>query len=480
MNLVCNQNFFGSNYDNEKFVKLFPIMDQGCHNPISARYSSLQDDNLEIVKYSVDNYQPQRISNMESGSLPMKSKSFIQMPQKRVRSFYQRTEQPKIGAYAIEETIGRGNFSFVKLATHTITNMKVAIKIIDKSKLSRENIQKMYREVDIMKKVYHQNIVTLYQIMDTTKLLYIVMEYVPNGELFEYIRSNGKFNESVAKKKFMGLLSAVEACHDSGIVHRDLKAENLLLDQEMNIKLAVNLLTLFLDFGFGTFCGSPDDLLLTWCGSPPYAAPEIFCGEPYIGTKADVWSLGVVLYVMVCGALPFGGETLPELKEQVVNANFRIPFWLSLVCEDLLRQMMAKKPRKRPSIKQIREHRWFKLEKRDPSKDRLSGGSSSQAVRTPCSSEDNESVLSEATSNSSDLQLDPNMDVQYSNHPKAHSTSHLVNYGLSKMEPSPPPSALNYLSNSRLHSLPTANLAADLKRCPMLQDIELAEIEKIK
>ncbi|VDK83783.1 unnamed protein product [Dibothriocephalus latus] len=285
----------------------------------------------------------------------------------------------KIGTYVLEKTIGKGNFSVVKLARHTITQIKVAIKIIDKTRLSSENLEKAQREVEILKTIQHPNIIKLYQVMQTAKLLCIVTEYLPNGELFEYIANNGRLTEQVARYKFAEILSAVEHCHRNNIVHRDLKAENVLLDHSMTLKLAgkfslkfnsclcpvlafraLRLTFFFVDFGFGTF--QPEggnSLLTTWCGSPPYAAPEIFKGEPYIGTKADVWSLGVLLYVLVVGVLPFGAHELPKLRDQVLAGNFRVPFWLSSPCEELLRAMLSKSPTRRPSISQIYRFKWL-------------------------------------------------------------------------------------------------------------------------
>ncbi|XP_023378943.1 serine/threonine-protein kinase SIK1 [Pteropus vampyrus] len=156
--------------------------------------------------------------------------------------------------------------------------------------------------------------------METKDMLYIVTEFAKNGEMFDYLTSNGHLRESEARKKFWQILSAVEYCHSHHIVHRDLKTENLLLDGNMDIKLA--------DFGFGNFYKSGEPLS-TWCGSPPYAAPEVFEGKEYEGPQLDIWSLGVVLYVLVCGSLPFDGPSLPALRQRVLDGRFRVPFFMS-------------------------------------------------------------------------------------------------------------------------------------------------------
>nr|XP_030692558.1 serine/threonine-protein kinase SIK2 isoform X3 [Globicephala melas] len=168
-----------------------------------------------------------------------------------------------------------------------------------------------------------------------------------------YLANHGRLNESEARRKFWQILSAVDYCHGRKIVHRDLKAENLLLDNNMNIKIA--------DFGFGNFFKS-GELLATWCGSPPYAAPEVFEGQQYEGPQLDIWSMGVVLYVLVCGALPFDGPTLPILRQRVLEGRFRIPYFMSEDCEHLIRRMLVLDPSKRLTIAQIKEHKWMLVE----------------------------------------------------------------------------------------------------------------------
>lgn len=262
-----------------------------------------------------------------------------QAPQKTLR----------VGFYDIERTLGKGNFAVVKLARHRVTKTQVAIKIIDKTRLDASNLEKIYREVQIMKLLNHPHIIKLYQVMETKDMLYIVTEFAKNGEMFDYLTAHGHLSEDEARKKFLQILSAVEHCHGHHIVHRDLKTENLLLDRNMDIKLA--------DFGFGNFY-KPGEPLSTWCGSPPYAAPEVFEGREYEGPQLDVWSLGVVLYVLVCGALPFDGPSLPALRQRVLEGRFRIPFFMSRDCESLIRRMLVVDPAKRITIAHIRQHRW--------------------------------------------------------------------------------------------------------------------------
>ncbi|XP_043389999.1 serine/threonine-protein kinase SIK2 isoform X3 [Chelonia mydas] len=259
----------------------------------------------------------------------------------------------RVGFYDIEGTLGKGNFAVVKLGRHRITRSEVAIKIIDKSQLDAVNLEKIYREVQIMKMLDHPHVIKLYQVMETKSMLYLVTEYAKNGEIFDYLANHGRLSEPEARRKFWQILSAVEYCHSRKIVHRDLKAENLLLDNNMNIKIA--------DFGFGNFYKSGEPLT-TWCGSPPYAAPEVFEGQQYEGPQLDIWSMGVVLYVLVCGALPFDGPTLPILRQRVLEGRFRIPYFMSEECEHLIRRMLVLDPSKRLTIAQIKEHKWMLIE----------------------------------------------------------------------------------------------------------------------
>ncbi|XP_075043810.1 serine/threonine-protein kinase MARK2 isoform X4 [Mixophyes fleayi] len=261
-------------------------------------------------------------------------------------------EQPHIGNYRLLKTIGKGNFAKVKLARHVLTGKEVAVKIIDKTQMNSSSLQKLFREVKIMKVLNHPNIVKLFEVIDTEKTLYLVMEYASGGEVFDYLVAHGRMKEKEARSKFRQIVSAVQYCHQKLIVHRDLKAENLLLDSDMNIKIA--------DFGFSnqfTFGNKLD----TFCGSPPYAAPELFQGKKYDGPEVDVWSLGVILYTLVSGSLPFDGQNLKELRERVLRGKYRIPFYMSTDCENLLKKFLILNPSKRGTLEQIMRDRWMNV-----------------------------------------------------------------------------------------------------------------------
>ncbi|XP_035240445.1 MAP/microtubule affinity-regulating kinase 4 isoform X6 [Anguilla anguilla] len=259
-------------------------------------------------------------------------------------------EQPHIGNYRLLKTIGKGNFAKVKLARHILTGREVAIKIIDKTQLNPTSLQKLFREVRIMKGLNHPNIVQLFEVIETDKTLYLIMEYASGGEVFDYLVSHGRMKEKEARAKFRQIVSAVHYCHQKNIVHRDLKAENLLLDADSNIKIA--------DFGFSNEF-TLGNKLDTFCGSPPYAAPELFQGKKYDGPEVDIWSLGVILYTLVSGSLPFDGQNLKELRERVLRGKYRVPFYMSTDCEGILRRFLVLNPTKRCTLEQIMKDKWM-------------------------------------------------------------------------------------------------------------------------
>uniref|UniRef100_A0A1I8IG50 non-specific serine/threonine protein kinase n=2 Tax=Macrostomum lignano TaxID=282301 RepID=A0A1I8IG50_9PLAT len=240
-------------------------------------------------------------------------------------------DDSQIGKYRLLKTIGKGNFAKVKLAKHVNTGEEVAIKIIDKTRLDQSSLQK---------------------VISAEKTMYLVMEYASGGEVFDYLVAHGRMKEKEARVKFRQIVSAVQYCHQKRIVHRDLKAENLLLDADMNIKIA--------DFGFSNEYNIGQKLN-TFCGSPPYAAPELFQGKKYEGPEVDVWSLGVILYTLVSGSLPFDGQNLKELRERVLRGKYRIPFYMSTDCETLLKRMLVLNPLKRHSLETLMRDRWMNV-----------------------------------------------------------------------------------------------------------------------
>ncbi|CAH8656833.1 unnamed protein product [Dicrocoelium dendriticum] len=260
------------------------------------------------------------------------------------------SNSPRVGPYEVGPTLGRGNFAVVKLARHVQTKVKVAIKIINKELIGSSNLSKVFRELEAMKRCQHPHIVRLYHVMESECSIFMVTEFASEGEVFDHISKSRAFSEKEARELFWQIVCAVDFCHSSGVVHRDLKAENLLLDSESKIKVA--------DFGFCNFF-RPGDLLSTHCGSPQYAAPELFKGEPYDGPLADVWSLGVILYILVCGSFPFPGESLGDIRSQVLRGLVRFPFFLSTACEQVIRCMLAVDPARRFSLQQITNTPWM-------------------------------------------------------------------------------------------------------------------------
>ncbi|VEL25367.1 unnamed protein product [Protopolystoma xenopodis] len=247
------------------------------------------------------------------------------------------------GKYRLLRTIGKGNFAKVKLAVHLATGVEVAIKIINKTLMDATLFERLKREITIMKTTSHPNIVKLLEIIENEDVLCLVMEYASGGEIFDYLVAHGRMREKEARIKFRQLISAINYCHSKRIAHRDLKAENILLDGNLNVKVA--------DFGLAnTF--EPNQRLTTFCGSPPYAAPELFLGIPYYGPGVDIWSLGVILFTLVLGQLPFDANDLKELRAKILNVQYNIPKGaISTECEQLIRKMLVLDPKKRYSLK---------------------------------------------------------------------------------------------------------------------------------
>ncbi|XP_042311689.1 maternal embryonic leucine zipper kinase [Sceloporus undulatus] len=253
--------------------------------------------------------------------------------------------------YELHETIGTGGFAKVKLARHLLTGEQVAIKIMDKLALG-DDLPRVKTEIEAMKSLSHQNICRLYHVIETPKKIFMVLEYCPGGELFDYIIAKDRLPEDEARIFFRQIVAAIAYVHCQGYAHRDLKPENLLIDAEHNLKL--------IDFGL---CAKPrgglDYHLSTCCGSPAYAAPELIQGKAYIGSEADIWSMGVLLYALLCGFLPFDDDNVMALYKKIVRGKYEIPKWLSPGSVLLLNQMLQVDPKKRIMVKHLLNHPWL-------------------------------------------------------------------------------------------------------------------------
>ena len=239
----------------------------------------------------------------------------------------------------------------MKLATHTVTGHKVAVKILNKAKIKQLGMEeKVQREINILHLCTHPHIIRLYEVIDTPTDIFLVNEYVSGGELFDYIVSKGRLSSDEARNFFHQIVSGVEYCHFQKIVHRDLKPENLLLDSNLNIKIA--------DFGLSNLMRD-GDFLRTSCGSPNYAAPEVISGHLYAGPEVDVWSCGVILYALLCGSLPFDDESIPNLFKKIKSGMYSLPSHLSQLARNLIPRMLEVDPMKRITIPEIRLHPWF-------------------------------------------------------------------------------------------------------------------------
>ncbi|PIN01898.1 Serine/threonine protein kinase [Handroanthus impetiginosus] len=253
--------------------------------------------------------------------------------------------------YKLGKTLGIGSFGKVKIAEHALTGHKVAVKILNRRKIKNMDMEeKVRREIKILRLFMHPHIIRLYEVVETHSDIYVVMEYVKSGELFDYIVEKGRLHEEEARMFFQQIISGVEYCHRNMVVHRDLKPENLLLDSKHHVKIA--------DFGLSNIMRD-GHFLKTSCGSPNYAAPEVISGKLYAGPEVDVWSCGVILYALLCGTLPFDDENIPNLFKKIKGGIYTLPSHLSAGARDLIPRMLIVDPMKRMTIPEIRAHPWF-------------------------------------------------------------------------------------------------------------------------
>ncbi|PXF48013.1 CBL-interacting serine/threonine-protein kinase 24 [Gracilariopsis chorda] len=263
----------------------------------------------------------------------------------------------RVGPYELGATLGRGNYGLVKLAVNCDTGEQFAVKIVKKEVLhddSQGNVD-IKREIAIMKALDHHNIVALNDVLYSPKRVFLVMELVRGGELFESIVKNGRQSENVARQYFHQLIDAVHYCHHRGVYHRDLKPENLLLGENGELKIT--------DFGFSAMKDYGSHLLKTNCGSPHYCAPEVWNGaqDSYDGRKNDAWSCGIILYVMLTGKQPFFDEDDDILLDKVNACVVDYPDYVSDSAKDLMQRLMQKDPKKRYSLSKVKRHPWFAI-----------------------------------------------------------------------------------------------------------------------
>lgn len=258
----------------------------------------------------------------------------------------------KVGKYELGRTIGEGTFAKVKFAQNTETGESVAMKIVDRNTiLKRKMVDQIKREISIMKLVRHPCVVRLYEVLASRTKIYIILEYITGGELFDKIVRNGRLSEAEARKYFHQLIDGVDYCHSKGVYHRDLKPENLLLDSQGNLKIS--------DFGLSALPEQGVTILKTTCGTPNYVAPEVLSHKGYNGAVADVWSCGVILYVLMAGYLPFDEMDLPTLYSKIDNADFSFPSYFALGAKALIRRILDPNPETRITIAEIRKDEWF-------------------------------------------------------------------------------------------------------------------------
>ncbi|XP_042424941.1 CBL-interacting protein kinase 24-like isoform X1 [Zingiber officinale] len=258
----------------------------------------------------------------------------------------------KVGKYDVGGTIGQGTFAKVKVAVNTETSGSVAIKVLAKNTiLEHKMVHQIKREISIMKIVRHPNIVKLHEVLASSTKIYIILELATGGELFDKIVHQRRLSENESRRYFQQLIDAVDYCHSKGVYHRDLKPENLLLDYQGNLKVS--------DFGLSALPQKGVGLLRTTCGTPNYVAPEVLGHQGYDGSAADIWSCGVILFVLMAGYLPFNEVDLPTLYKMIKAAEFTCPIHFSLGAKSLIHRILDPNPKTRISIEGIRSDGWF-------------------------------------------------------------------------------------------------------------------------
>ncbi|KAJ4958958.1 hypothetical protein NE237_026069 [Protea cynaroides] len=264
------------------------------------------------------------------------------------------TRNMLFGKYEMGRLLGQGTFAKVYYGKQLKTGESVAIKVLNKDQVQKEGLmEQIRREISVMGLVRHPNVVELKEVMATKGKIFCIMEYVRGGELFAKV-AKGKVKEDIARKYFQQLISVIDYCHSRGVSHRDLKPENLLLDENENLKVS--------DFGLSALPEQlrHDGMLHTQCGTPAYVAPEVLRKRGYDGSKADIWSCGVILYVLLAGFLPFQDENIMKMYRKIFRADYEFPPWFSTETRRLISKLLVADPEKRITIPEIMQNPWFK------------------------------------------------------------------------------------------------------------------------
>ncbi|KAJ3695671.1 hypothetical protein LUZ60_001048 [Juncus effusus] len=258
----------------------------------------------------------------------------------------------KVGKYEVGRTIGEGTFAKVKFAQNTETGESVAMKVLDRSTILKHRmVDQIKREISIMKLVRHPHVVRLHEVLASRTKIYIILEFITGGELFDKITRHGKLNENDSRKYFQQIIDGVDFCHNKGVSHRDLKPENLLLDSQGNLRIS--------DFGLSALPEPGVSILRTTCGTPNYVAPEVISHKGYNGALADIWSCGVILYVLLAGFLPFDEVDLTTLYSKIEKAEYSFPSWFSSGAKSLIRRILDPNPDTRIRMEDIKNDEWF-------------------------------------------------------------------------------------------------------------------------
>ena len=310
-------------------------------------YNRILKNILKRIYQSIHLFRKYSSTAFSSNLVIFPDESFSKKPLKKEKEYV-------IANYLIKSTLGQGNFAKVKLGIFLPDKEKFAIKILQKNEiLEKDDETRVKREFDMLSKFNHINVILVSEIFESDENYYTIMEYCEGGELFDYIVKNRYLSEYEAVFYYYQLICGLEYIHSLGIVHLDLKPENLLLTKNHILKI--------IDFGLSNYfdVNKPNNLLRTPCGSPCYASPEMVLGKKYNGFQIDIWATDIILYAMLCGYLPFEENDNQKLFKKISECKFNIPFYITKDAKDLINKILVKETSKRISIDEIKKHPFY-------------------------------------------------------------------------------------------------------------------------